>query len=54
MTYPKINDIIIPKFHLPVDSTIIYEGFGGKIDKNSNVEAIVDINGNIVYNTKQK
>ncbi|MGY3804509.1 hypothetical protein ACWNT8_10630 [Pigmentibacter ruber] len=53
MKYPEIRSIVIPKFPLAVDSTIIYEGFGGKISEKSNLEAKIDINGNISYNTMQ-
>ena len=48
-SHKEIKDIVYPKFHLPLDTTLVYEGFGGKVNKQSNIVAYVDMNGQITY-----
>ncbi|KAB8030764.1 hypothetical protein [Fluviispira multicolorata] len=48
-THKELQDIIVPDFKSDVDSTIIYEGYGGKIDPENKITAIIDNNGNVTY-----
>lgn len=53
-SHPEINNITTPQFQMPIDTLIIYEGLGGKINPNNKIVANVDQNGNVTYNFKKE
>ncbi|MES2615613.1 MAG: hypothetical protein V4591_09380 [Bdellovibrionota bacterium] len=47
--HKEINGIVLPTSYANIDSTIIYEGLGGKINQSCKTIAYIDEGGSITY-----